>query len=207
MGPIFGNPSFRMGSLSLVRRSMRCTRNWGTLVRLSAQLPLFWLTTNAVSVKRRPSWTGSPGLRRSCGQRSQPYKLALKLIHSCVQPRITHLARAGYSPSLLELSRRFDDRIREALRALSGVPVALSSESGDQLGLPLWGGGAGIRPVSHFLPAAAIGSWADAMPAVHRALGWYPLDPTHRVHGVSAQLAAAEDALTQQLALPRPWQS
>ena len=59
--------------------------------------------------------------------------------------------------------------------------------------------------LSTSLAAEAIGSWADAMLAIYRALGWYPLDPAQGAGAVVAQLAVATATATEQVALPQPW--
>ena len=64
-------------------------------------------------------------------------QIGFLIVRSCVRPRAVHLARAGFSASLRTLSRRFDDRIREALRRLVRAPVAIGTEAGDQCSLPL----------------------------------------------------------------------
>ena len=44
-----------------------------------------------------------------------------------------------------------------------------------QVGLPLRWGGMGLRPLAEVAPAAFLGSWAQALPAVKRLIGGPPL--------------------------------
>ena len=44
-----------------------------------------------------------------------------------------------------------------------------------QVGVPLRWGGMGLRPLAEVAPAAFLGSWAQALPAVQRLIGGLPL--------------------------------